>query len=344
MKNFELSPEEIKALRFAHKKERRNVSKAYRINAVILLGSGWTVKQVSEALLLDEDTLGNYIKKYKEGGFSNLLKTLHQGSKPLLNQAQSRELCNELEQNMHLTTLSVRNFVQESFGITYSQSGMVNLLHQLGFTYKKPKLVPAYADEQAQEEFLKFYLDFMEKKPENEVVFFADGVHPQHNSLPGYGWIRKGLESELKSNTGRSRLNIHGAMNAETFETTIVASESNIDRESTIALFIQLLMFYPSAKKIHIILDNAKYHYSSEVREFASKNKINIVYLPAYSPELNLIERLWKVFKKNVVYNKFYEKFESFKNACLDFFANQKNHMGQIRSIMGDGLEALCTE
>ena len=73
MKNFELSPEEIKALRFAHKKERRNVSKAYRINAVILLGTGWTVQQVAEALLLDEDTLSNYIKKYKEGGFSNLL-------------------------------------------------------------------------------------------------------------------------------------------------------------------------------------------------------------------------------------------------------------------------------
>jgi transposase len=87
MKNFELSPEEIKKLRFAHRLEKRK-SKAYRINAVILLGTGWTVKQVAEALLLDEDTLSNYIKKYKEGGFSNLLKTLHQGSKPLLNQAQ----------------------------------------------------------------------------------------------------------------------------------------------------------------------------------------------------------------------------------------------------------------
>jgi len=86
MRNFELFPEEIKKLRFVHAEKRK--SKAYRINAVILLGTGWTVKQVAEALLLDEDTLSNYIKKYKEGGFSNLLKTLHQGSKPLLNQAQ----------------------------------------------------------------------------------------------------------------------------------------------------------------------------------------------------------------------------------------------------------------
>ena len=270
-----------------------------------------------------------------------LLKTLHQGSKPLLNQDQISQLCEELDRTTYLTTISIRAFIEKAFGVKYSQSGATNFLHQLGFTYKKPKLVPANADKQAQDEFIKFYLNFMEKKPSDEIVFFADGVHPQHNSLPSYGWIRKGEDRELKSNTGRSRFNIHGAMNAETFETTIVASESNIDHESTIALFAQLLILYPVAKRIHVILDNAKYHYSKEVTAFVSTSRINIVYLPAYSPELNLIERLWKVFKKNVIYNKYYEKFESFKTACLDFFGNQKNYLGQISSIMGDGLEGL---
>lgn len=132
-------------------------------------------------------------------------------------------------------------------------------------------------------------------------------------------------------------------MNAETFETTVVASESNIDHESTISLFAQLLILDPFAKKIHVILDNAKYHYSKEVRNFVSTSRINLIYLPAYSPELNLIERLWKVFKKNVIYNKYYEKFESFKEACLDFFGNQKKYLEQISSIMGDGLEAFRT-
>ena len=100
MKNFTLPPEEIKKLRHAHRLEKRK-SKAYRINAVILLGSGWTVQQVAEALLLDEDTLSNYIKKYKEGGFLNLLKTLHQGSKPLLNETQTSQLCEELDRTTY---------------------------------------------------------------------------------------------------------------------------------------------------------------------------------------------------------------------------------------------------
>ena len=340
MRDFELSVEEIIKLRLAHKSEKHK-GRAYRINAVILLGSGWTVKQVSDALLLDEDTLSDYIKKYKEGGLTTLLKTLYQGSKPLLNQAQISALCQELEQTTYLTTQAIRQFVYQRFGVHYSQSGITNLLHQLGFTYKKPKLVPSKADEQAQVEFLSFYLKFMESKPSDELVFFADGVHPQHNSLPSYGWIRKGENRELQSNTGRCRYNIHGAMNAETFETTIVSSESNIDHDSTIELFKQLETLYPWAKKIYVILDNAKYHYSQEVREFVSKSKIKLVYLPAYSPELNLIERLWKVFKKNVIYNQYYEKFDSFKKACLDFFGNQRKYLDQITSIMGDGLEAL---
>ncbi|MDB6095807.1 MAG: hypothetical protein JWM09_85 [Francisellaceae bacterium] len=92
---------------------------------------------------------------------------------------------------------------------------------------------------------------------------------------------------------------------------------------------------------MHIILDNEKYHYIKAVRAFSEKNNINLVYLPAYSPELNMIERLWKVFKKNVLYNKFYEKFDSFKKGCLAFFRNQKDYLKEISSIMGDGLESL---
>ena len=111
-------------------------------------------------------------------------------------------------------------------------------------------------------------------------------------------------------------------MNAGTFETTIIASESNIDQKSTIALYLL-------AKKIHVILDNAKYHICKAVRYFASTSRINMVYLPAYSPALNLIERLWKVFKKNIIYNKYYNKyynkFDSFNKAGLNFLGNQKN-------------------
>ena len=64
MKNFQLNDEELEELRAAHRSSRDKRS-AYRLNAVILLGGGWTSKQVSDALLIDESTLRSYVKEIK---------------------------------------------------------------------------------------------------------------------------------------------------------------------------------------------------------------------------------------------------------------------------------------
>ena len=182
----------------------------------------------------------------------------------------------------------------------------------------------------------------MSSKPKDVAVFFVDAVHAVHNTLSGYGWIKKGKDKYIQSNTGRSRLNIHGAMNAETFETVTISSEENVNADSTIQLFEYLETLYPLAPIIYIILDNARYHFSKPVQEWLKASRIKLAFLPAYSPELNLIERLWKVFKKNVLYNKFYETFADFKKACRGFFENQDKHYDEILSIMGAGLHELA--
>jgi transposase len=134
---------------------------------------------------------------------------------------------------------------------------------------------------------------------------------------------------------------IHGAMNAETFETVTITSEDNVNTDSTIQLFEYLEALYPLATFIHVILDNARYHFSKPVKKWLKNSRIKLIFLPTYSPELNLIERLWKVFKKNVLYNRFYETFDEFKKASASFFKNQADYPDEIASIMGSGLEAL---
>ena len=130
-------------------------------------------------------------------------------------------------------------------------------------------------------------------------------------------------------------------MDAENFETTVIVSESNVNGDSTIALLQSLEQLYPFAMAIYVILDNAKYHFSRPVIEFLKNSKIKLVFLPSYAPELNLIERLWRVFKKNVLYNKFYKTFNEFKESCSTFFKEQSKYYNEIQSIMGEGLEAL---
>lgn len=171
MKNFWLTKDQIEALRAAHRAER-NSNAAYKLNAVILLGSGWNLKAVKEALLLDDETLRSYVKKYKSGGIEALIKTNHQGSNASLSVEQQKSLTEELEANIYLTACAVAEYVKETFGVVYSVSGIRDLLHRLDFGYKKPKLIPGNPDREAQEYFVEYYEEFMNDKPSNEGVFF----------------------------------------------------------------------------------------------------------------------------------------------------------------------------
>lgn len=96
-------------------------------------------------------------------------------------------------------------------------------------------------------------------------------------------------------------------MNADTFEVTAIFSEENVNATTTIDLLKAMEMNHPEAKKIYVLLDNARYHFSSVVQDYIQSSKIRLVPLPPYSPELNLIERFWKFFKKNVLYNRYTE-------------------------------------
>lgn len=337
MSEFKLTAQQINELRQSHRvcKDKRY---AYRINAIILLGSGWRYAEVSNALLLDEETIRSYQKNYETGGALELLKDYRKGSECRLTTIELSVLETELESSIYMTTQSVIDYVKKIFSITYQQSGMRDLLHRMGYEYKKPKLVPGNPDIEAQELFAEQYEEFMQNKPSDTEVLFVDAVHPEHNGIAACGWIKRGQKRELKTNSGRDRLNLHGAMNAETYQVTIIESPT-VNHESTIDLFQTIEQAYPLAKDIVLILDNAKYHFSKEVKEYLNTSRIRLVPLPSYSPNLNLIERLWKFFKKNVLYNKYYENLATFRSACIQFFRNIDNVREEMISFIGHEFE-----
>jgi transposase len=206
------------------------------------------------------------------------------------------------------------------------------LLHRLGFSYKKPKVVPDKLDHHLQDLFLRKYRRILKTRGENDVVLFADAVHPTYQMVASYGWIRKGTEKELKTNSGRERVNINGAINIHSLQMTVDFSES-INSVSTKRLLQKLERLYPLAEKIHVILDNARYYHSKEVRDWLAKHKkIKLHFLPPYSPNLNLIERLWKFFNEKVRNNRYYASFNKFTEACKSFFRCQKKWTEELRS------------
>lgn len=142
--------------------------------------------------------------------------------------------------------------------------------------------------------FAKYYEDFMEAKPANVEVLFIDSIHPEHNTMAAYGWIEKEQKRHLLTNSGLQRINLHDAINVETMEMTVIESNT-INRDSTIELLSMLDNKCEGAKQVVVIRDDARYHYSNEVRDVVDRSpRLKLVYLPAYSPELNLIGRAWR--------------------------------------------------
>jgi len=334
MEPFTLTPAEVAALRQTHRQMRTRTADAYRLNAIILLGTGWTQQAVSEALLLDDRTLRRYVAAYRQSGIDGLLESHCRGSVCRLNDDQLAQLDEHLQDTLYTDTRDVRNYIQHTFGVTYSVSGVTHLLKRLDYVYKKPKHIPGKADRQAQEAFLAEYETLKSSKTPEEPIYFMDAVHPQHNSMPACGWIKKGTEFPLQANCGRQRLNINGAVDVTNLK-VVTRMDQTINAQSTIALLKQIEKKHPGDYPIHIIADNARYYRSVAVKEYlAEHRRMDLISLPAYSPNLNLIERLWKYFRKTVLYNQYYEKFSEYTQAAQDFFKNIRSHRKKLATLL----------
>ena len=95
--------------------------------------------------------------------------------------------------------------------------------------------------------------------------------------------------------------------------------------------------------KIHIIADNARYYRSALVKAHLATEgcRIQIHFLPPYSPNLNLIERLWGFFKRKVIYGTYYETFVKFKNATLAFFRDIGKYHQELSTLMTDNFRVV---
>jgi transposase len=139
------------------------------------------------------------------------------------------------------------------------------------------------------------------------ILFFADPTHPTHNSENGKKWQLKGRTNTIHvlSNSGRQRLTILGGLNALTLRPTTLLTEDNCDTLMTEAFLEQLRQEYPDRNiPLVVLLDNATYNHGAQ--RWAKALNILLVFLPPYAPNLNLIERLWKFYKKEVKQNTFF--------------------------------------
>lgn len=339
MKALILTEAQTNELRRAHR-AAKNKRDADKLKAVYLLSRGKTAQEIAEVLMLDVDTIGNYRKRYESAGVSGLLKNNYFGSEPMLSCAELKELTAHLEVQTYLTVEAIVEHVQQVYNVRYSISGMRQLLHRHKFVYKKAKTMPGKANAELQKTYLKMLAEILEAKGEHDAHYYLDGVHPQHNTQLAYGWIKKGQDKVVKSNSGRQRININGALNADTLE-VVIRTDDTINAQSTLELFKALEQKHPEAESIFITLDNARYYKNALIYEYLETSKIKLLFMPPYSPNLNLIERLWKFMRKTILYNKYYEKFSDFRAEVMQFFENIAQYHEKLSTLLTKNFQIL---
>jgi|SRR5437870_3612095 len=339
MKLISLLPQERKDL-VRLGKQIKDVKGAIRIRVILALDAGYATREVADIFLLDEDTVSNWKKKYKKRQFfSDWLKEYYAGYNGKLTKEQIEEIEEFVEKHTVTDSREVVKFIKKKFDKAYAITGVTKLLHRLGFVYKQVVLVPGKLDEAKQETWLKEYKILEENKKDDEIILFGDGVHPTHNIHKTKAWIKKGEEKQIKTNTGRGRLNINGALDIKTMTVTIHFSET-INAEETIKLFDKIQLIYKDKTTIYLIIDNARYYKNKDVTAYLEKQdcKIKLIFLPPYSPNLNFIERLWKYMKKYIIGITYREKFKQFEEDIRYFFENISQHEEKLKKFIGTDL------
>ena len=187
-----------------------------RANALLLLDDGMSCEEIAKVLYLDDDTIRYWHELYSEKGLSWLADFGYKGRACELTAAQQDALKSWVAQSLPQTTTMVGEWIEKSYGVSYSRSALIKLLRRNDMEYRKPELVPPKLDPVKQQAFIDGYEKLLNTRGDDEAVEFADAVHPTHAVRPAGCWAPKDTKIAIAGTSGRQRLNLHGAVDLET--------------------------------------------------------------------------------------------------------------------------------
>ena len=194
--------------------------------------------------------------------------------------------------------------------------------------------MPSKANPEEQSSFLSDTLRPAIEKAKAGLLelFFMDASHFVMGGLPGRLWGK--VRYWIKTGSGRKRFNVLGALNFVSKKIETITNDSYITSTQVVQLLGDIAVKY-AGKPIAIILDNARYQHCKFVEDSAIKLGIQLIFLPTYSPNLNLIERVWKFVKAQVLSAAYIETFDEYCKKISDFLETiEVNYAGRMASLV----------
>lgn len=298
-----------------------------RMEVVYLKALGLSHQEIGRIVRISQTTLRGYLKMYEKGGVEALKELNFYQPKSDLDDHQEK-LRQEFEQRPPATIDEAINRIEKETGLRRSPTQVAEFLKRLGLKRRKVAAVPAKADPKKQQEFLdeKLLPRLAEAQANKRHLFFVDAAH--FVLQPFLGFLYSFLRLFIKAPAGRQRFNVLGALHATSRQLVTITNTSYINAQSVATLLYQLAASFTDLP-ITLVLDNARYQHCQFIKNLASDLHIELLFLPPYSPNLNLIERLWKFVKKQCLYSRYYENFTDFKQAIEDCLAEVSGTFNQ---------------
>lgn len=273
---------------------------------------------------LNRDSVSYWVKRYQQGGFDALCQVGYGTNKSEL-ENYAGSIFESFTKQPPMTINEAKWRIETMTGISRSPSQVRAFMKRHGLRYIKTGHIPAKADTQKQQQWMKTTLEPAIQEAQNGKchLLFMDAAHFILEPFICALWCVARLF--IKASSGRNRINVLGAVHAITKEVTTLTNTTFISAQTIVAFLKQLRELYVDLP-LKIVLDNARYQHCKLVENAARELGITLLFLPSYSPNLNIIERLWKFTKKKILYAKYYETPTNFHNAITGFFQtiNQK--------------------
>lgn len=331
MIEIKFSNEQVNQLRELHLQHPHPVIRR-RALTLVLKSQNIAHHKIASTVGICTNTVREYFAMYQKSGLEQL--TMINFCKPESKLAPFKLIITEYFEKTPPSTMAQACFdIEKLIGVSIKVEAMRRYVKSLGLKYRKVSAIPARADIDAQQKYHDEQLQprLTEAKAGKREVYFVDAAHFVLGAFLSYLWSF--VRVFVRTPCGRQRFNVLGALNAMTKKIITVTNDSYITSIQVCELLRKIAA--STTLPITLVLDNARYQRCHLVMNLAKELGIELLFLPAYSPNLNLIERLWKLVKKECLNSKYYENFALFRNTIQTFLDTMNDtHQKKLDSLL----------
>jgi transposase len=318
-----------------------------RLSAVLWVADGRERQEVAALLGVSVRQLTEWLRLFRNRGLAALCVLHYKGDPGNLTPRQVEQLKEKIARGHFRSSGQIQQWLGDHFGVTYSSSGVKDLLRRIGASYHKVSgfLWKGNPDKQRNcvKKVRRHQREAKREGAPRTRRYYIDACHPIWGmDLVFCCWLPVGQRFLLGVGSGRKRLNILGAYCPDDQEyLDIRLTRDNINGGQFVNLLRVLFATHPETEKFILYVDGARYYSKPVVKEWLARHpQFHLVTIPAYSPNCNLIERLWKFLRKEA-FNRWHKTFDSMQAAVSEVLDHLPNYRHELETLMTEKFHIL---